>query len=359
MPVGAVIWRVEDPADGGALRMVRPNRGASRASGVDLRQFVGRTMAEAFPPFAESGIPDRMLEVAFHGGEPFDMGLIEYGDGNVESGTFEVSAYRLDDDHLVVQYRNVTEREGLLADLAGRNAELERLRDKLVASNEELQRFACVASHDLQAPARRVAAFCDLISDTPGLPPETQKFLGYAVTASRGMMTLIQDLLDYARADQDEFSVGPVPIGPSLERSTDSLQVEIEESGAELVLPNTDASVQATPTLVDQLLTNLIGNAVRYRRPQAAHRVEVRVEDEGEFIRIDVQDNGIGFRQEDVDRMFQPFIRLVGGAYKGTGIGLALCARLVTRLGGSIEASGVPDEGATLSIRLPASLPGT
>ena len=337
MPIGVVVWRVEHPTDGGKLRMVRPNTGASRASGIDLRPFIGQTMEEAFPPFAASGAPDEMLRVAFHGGETLELGRIEYADGNIEKGWYAASAYRLDDQHLVVQYRNVTEEEQLLRDLAVANAELER--------------FAYFASHDLQAPVRQIMAFCELVREADVLDDDTRGYLGYAIDASERMGNLIRDLLNYARADRGPMRLVAVPVSTLLSAAVDDLQTLMAENQAEVVLPTTELQVLAPTGLGGMVLFNLLNNAMKFSRPGVAPRVVVRAVADGERVRVEVQDNGIGFDPERLDDVFTPFKRLVSNDdYAGSGLGLAFCKRVMARAGGALEGTGVPGEGSTFTV---------
>lgn len=342
LPIGAVIWRVEDPHDGGQLRMVRPNRGASAASGADFRQFIGMTMAEAFPPFVASGLPDRVLEVAFHGGETLDMGLVHYGDDKLRPGVFAVSAYRLDDQHVVVQYRNVTEQERLLVELG--------------EANEELKRFAHLASHDLQAPVRRVLAFCEIVRDGAELDPQHRSYLDFAVSESGRMLELIRALLAYAQASQGPLDVGPQRVADMFERVLSSLQGQVESSGAHVHTDDGGLVLLAPERLGQQVLFNLVGNGLKFCRPGVPPEVHVTASRDGEFVRIDVADNGVGFDPAKAESIFQPFRRLVTTSeFPGTGVGLALCKSIAERSGGRIEARSTPGEGSVFSVWFPAA----
>jgi signal transduction histidine kinase len=340
LPMGAVIWRVEDPVDGGKLRMVRPNRGASKASGADLRQFIGMTMAEAFPPFVASGLPDKMLEVAFHGGEHFDIGLVPYQDDKLQHGVFAVSAYRLDDEHLVVQYRNVTEQERLLAELA--------------LANEELKRFAHLASHDLQAPVRRVLAFCEIVRDKAELDEQNRSYLNFAISESGRMLELIRALLAYAQASQGPLDVQPLAVSDMFERVHSDLQGLVDSSGARIQADHGDLVLLAPDRLGEQVLFNLVGNGLKFTRPGVAPEIGLKATLDGEFVRIDVSDNGVGFDPEKSAAIFEPFRRLVTTSqFQGTGVGLALCKSVTERSGGRIEVDSTPGEGSVFSVWFP------
>lgn len=356
IPIGAVIWRVEDPQDGGKLRMVRPNAGASKASGVDLRQFIGQTMAEAFPLFAASGIPDQILQVALHQGKTLDLGLVEYSDDKIGSAVNTVSAYRLDDQHVVVQYRNVSEREQLLRDLAAQNAQLEQTQQELVAANEELARFAQVASHDLQAPVRQVRSFCELVLEDEPLQPEAREFLTYAVNACVHMTQLIQDLLAYARASQGDLELGPVSVQTLVDSALHQLRGPIEQARAEVTFGDLDLTVMAPRRLGSQIVFNLVGNALKFHRAGVPPVVSISATRDGDLVCITITDNGIGFDPARKAQIFEPFSRLVlQSEYAGTGIGLALCQRIAGRSGGSIDADSTPGEGSVFTLRLQAA----
>lgn len=354
MPVGAVIWRVEHPTDGGRLRMVRPNRGASLASGVDLRAYIGQTMAEAFPPFAASGLPDQMLQVVFHGDSRLDLGLVAYDDDHIAPGTYQVSAYRLGDEHLVVEYVSVTERERLIRDLERQNAELTETREALMSLNEELSHFAHVASHDLQAPARHVRMFGELALGQQTLVDPARAHVSRMVEASKRMGGLISDLLTYAGAGRGPLALEAVSVLGILDQAARDLEDLVSETSAVIHLPDEPLVVWGHGTLLGQVMVNLLGNALKFVPEDTVPEIHVTAAADDGGVLLTIRDNGIGFDPDKKDVIFKPFERLSAGRVPGSGIGLAFCKRLVERLGGRISADATPGVGAVFTLWLPA-----
>jgi|GEM_PF-1050711 len=230
-----------------------------------------------------------------------------------------------------------------------------RLRAReLARSNEELQQFAYVASHDLQEPLRMVASYTQLLARRyqGKLDADADTFIHYAVDGVTRMQQLIQDLLAYSRVGTQGREPRPVDANRALERAKDNLRVALEESGADFragPLP----TVLADETQLAQLFQNLIGNALKFHG-DSPPRVEVTAEARGAEVRFSVRDWGIGIDAQDFERIFVIFQRLHGKeAFPGTGIGLAICKKIVERLGGRIGVESRPGEGSTFWFTLP------
>ncbi|AFZ65669.1 PAS domain-containing sensor histidine kinase [Deinococcus peraridilitoris] len=225
---------------------------------------------------------------------------------------------------------------------------------QLEFSNRELQDFASVASHDLQEPLRKVQAFADRLKSryAAELGDDGRDYLDRMQAAAFRMQALINDLLSLSRVTSRAQPFGPVDLADIVQAVVCDLEVTIERQGAQLrvgalpVLPG-DA------TQLRQLMQNLIGNALKYHRdtPQV---IEVRAEVNGDSCVIEVQDQGLGFDEKYLDRIFTPFQRLHGrGKYEGTGMGLAIVRKIVERHGGTITARSTPGEGSTFIVSLP------
>jgi signal transduction histidine kinase len=232
--------------------------------------------------------------------------------------------------------------------LAATNRALER-------SNRELEQFAHVSSHDLQEPLRMIRSFSQLFMRRHGssLDDDGRELLGYVVDGAERAQLLVADLLEYSRVGSSDRGFEPVPLDELLERAIDVLADAIEEADARVHRESVLPTAYGDPTQLQRLFVNLIGNSLKYRRPE--HRCEVRVEVEqtGHELRVSIHDNGIGFDDEHATRVFKMFQRLhARDEYDGTGIGLAICERIVERHGGTIEATGRPGEGATFSFTL-------
>ncbi len=229
------------------------------------------------------------------------------------------------------------------------------LQDSLTESNSALEQFAHVASHDLQEPLRTMGAYAQLLVKKyhGKLDSEADTFLGFLVSGSARMTALVRDLLAYARLTTEEQRPCSIALDEDLEAALTHLAEAITESGACI-------THDPLPTLpVDRgqmvrLFQNLIGNAVKYRKNDEVPRVHISAELNGTDWIISVRDNGIGFQPEYASAIFAPFKRLhTADEYPGTGVGLAICRRIVQAQGGRIWAESEPGKGTTFSFTLP------
>lgn len=248
--------------------------------------------------------------------------------------------------HVIVH--DVTDRERFQAELQENTA-------KLAATNAELEQFSYVASHDLQEPLRTIASFLQLLERRYGaqLDGEAHEFIAFAVDAASRLQSMIRDLLDYSRVGTRGAPFAPTDMNAELETVRANLARAIAESGAEVTgapLP----VVLADRVQMQSLLQNLIGNALKYRRPDAPPRIHVSaVEEQARWV-FRIADNGIGIEPQYFDRIFQVFQRLhTREKFGGTGIGLALCRKIVERHGGTIWLESQPGEGTTFLFSLP------
>jgi signal transduction histidine kinase/HAMP domain-containing protein len=238
-------------------------------------------------------------------------------------------------------------------------ARLNRLLVELERSNKELELFAYVASHDLQEPLRMVSSYTQLLERrySDKLDDDAREFIGYAVDGANRMQRLINDLLEFSRVSTRGKPPERTDVAEVLGNVRLNLSVAIEETGA-LVTNDLMPVVRADAGQLGQLLQNLVGNGIKFRNggnPQV-HVRAVENEDHWEF---SVRDNGIGIEQQYFDRIFVIFQRLhTKGDYPGTGIGLALCKRIIERHGGKIWVESKPAEGSTFFFTIP-KLPHT
>ncbi|MEW6422783.1 MAG: ATP-binding protein, partial [Deinococcota bacterium] len=258
----------------------------------------------------------------------------------------------------VVMFQDVTERQRAQAALEEAIASLQR-------SNQELEQFAYVASHDLQEPLRTVGSYADLLARRyqGQLDPRADQYLAYMQDAVARMRSLIQDLLGFARVGRTGTEPQPVPLEEVLRQAAQNVQGALEATGGTLSW-DTPQTVWGHPGLLVQLFTNLIGNGLKFAREGVPPAVRVTARQEGQQVRIEVQDNGIGIAPEYHERVFAIFQRLNRReAYPGNGIGLAICRKIAEQNGGSISLTSVPGEGTTFHLTLPLpptpSRPGT
>ncbi|WNG23628.1 PAS domain-containing protein [Cystobacter fuscus] len=252
--------------------------------------------------------------------------------------------------------------EALSQGLERRRAELalQAHATELARSNEELQQFAYVASHDLQEPLRMVASFTQLLARRykGRLDSDADEFIAFAVDGVTRMQRLIQDLLAYSRVGTKGHEFKPVEAGQALDKALANLKTLVDETGASITqgpLPR----VMADESQLTQLFQNLVGNSLKFRGPKPP-RIRVDAERQGDSWRFTVSDNGIGIEPQYFERIFIIFQRLHNKEdYPGTGIGLAICKKIVERHGGRIGLESHPGQGTVFWFTLPVlpSLP--
>jgi PAS domain S-box-containing protein len=246
--------------------------------------------------------------------------------------------------------RDVTERHRVEQAISRQAAELAR-------SNADLEQFAYVASHDLQEPLRMVGSYTQLLARRyrGKLDADADEFIGYVVEGVARMQALINDLLAYSRVRTRESDMETVEVGRVIDRLLIDLGPSIEEADAEITsdpLP----SVRGDAGQLGQLFQNLVANAIKFHRDSTTPRVQIGAVREGEAWHFSVADNGIGIAPEFRDRIFVIFQRLHSrDEYPGTGIGLAICKKIVERHGGRIWVESEPGEGTTFHFTLPAA----
>ncbi|HKS17509.1 MAG TPA: ATP-binding protein, partial [Planctomycetota bacterium] len=231
--------------------------------------------------------------------------------------------------------------------------DLKSVEEELVRSNEELQRFAYVASHDLQEPLRSVSSFLQLLQRKykGKIDSDADEYIGFAVDGAHRMKQLIGDLLAYSRVDSQAKPLKPVALGAVLDVSLENLKTAIQDSGASIVrdpLPTVDAD----GAQLAQVFQNLIGNAIKFRGERPLEiRIGAERTESGWTIRV--RDNGIGIEPQYAERIFVIFQRLNGQKYPGSGIGLSICKKIVERHKGRIWMESTPGAGTTFSFTLP------
>lgn len=224
---------------------------------------------------------------------------------------------------------------------------------KLASSNTDLQQFAYVASHDLQEPLRAVTGFLTLLSNKlgPNLDEDNQRYIKHAVDGAHRMKSLINDLLTYARVESRGKEFEPVDLAKVIQRIEEDLSVAITESSATIVAKNLP-TIDGDFSQLCQLFQNLIGNAIKFRS-EAPPVIEVKFESQEKEWLGSIKDNGKGFDMEHAERIFVIFQRLQGREQAaGTGIGLALCKKIVERHGGRIWVESAPGKGSTFFFTL-------
>jgi two-component system, chemotaxis family, sensor kinase Cph1 len=258
----------------------------------------------------------------------------------------------------VVEIDGAVELRKAIVNIVLRQAEeLALLANDLERSNAELKKFAYVASHDLQEPLNQVANYVQLLEMRYGeaLDRDAKEFIGFAVDGVNLMQTLIDDVLVYSKVDLMGIEWGLTEVETSLNRALSHLRGRMNETGA-IVTWDPMPTIVADSTQLTQLFQNLIGNAIKFRKPEETVRIHLSVQRQEENWLFSVQDNGIGFEQQFSDRVFVIFQRLhTRDEYPGSGMGLTICKKIIECHRGQIWVEAEPGRGATFSFTIPVS----
>jgi signal transduction histidine kinase len=250
-----------------------------------------------------------------------------------------------------------------------RTHELQEMNQALEASNHELQQFASVASHDLKEPLRKIQLFGTILRDRHlGNNPDALQYMERVVNSSERMTRLINDLLKYSRLSADK-AFEPVDVNATINEILSDLELSVQDKQAAITVEQIPV-LQAIPGQLRQALQNIISNALKFTRPGVIPAIQVKgervekkefesaVAADGSYCRITISDNGIGFNELYLPKIFNLFQRLHGSeAYEGTGIGLAIAKKVVEKHQGIISAHSIENEGATFVMVLPMEQP--
>ena len=333
-------------------RIASWNKGAERIKGYRAEEIVGQHFSRFYPPAdIANQKPERELQVAASEGRFEDEDWRIRKDGSRFWANVVVTALR-DASGSVNGFVKIT--RDLTARKDAEN-ELKRYAEELKRSNQELEHFAYVASHDLQEPLRTVSSFSQLLARRyeGKLDAEADEFIAFIVEGAMRMQTLINDLLAFSRIGTRGDPLAPVDCGEIFQAAKENLEVAIAESGAVITNDPLPALV-GDQTQLAQLFQNLFSNAIKFRRPEEAPRIHVSAVWQDGAWQFSVRDNGIGIATQYFERIFVIFQRLHGREeYSGTGIGLAICKKIVERHGGRIWVESEPGTGSTFYFTIP------
>ncbi|HEY9687411.1 MAG TPA: PAS domain S-box protein [Coleofasciculaceae cyanobacterium] len=258
--------------------------------------------------------------------------------------------------NIIVGYRSEQQRRKLVRDLKVSERALKIYAARLERSNKELEQFATIASHDLQAPLRKVLMFSDFLQATASsrLSSEDRDYLDRIQVASHRMQKLISDLLLLSRVTRKGQPFRPVNLRSTLQEVLSDLEEPIQKSHARIEIGDM-MTIEADPTQMQQVLQNLISNAIKFHKPDEPPVVRVGIQTlDNKICRIIVEDNGIGFDEKYQERIFEVFERLhTEKQYEGTGMGLAIVRKIAERHGGTVQARSHPGQGSIFTVTLP------
>jgi PAS domain S-box-containing protein len=341
-------------------RIISWNEGARRIKGYTLNEVVGKYFSIFYPEEdIRSGKPAHELKVAREVGKYEEEGWRLRKDGSRFWANIVITAVYNTDGSLIgfsKVTRDLTERkesERALRDSHDRYRKLaEELRitnDELSYANQELEQFTSIVSHDLQEPIRTIKSFLQLIDMklTSGQYDGLKSYIGKSVQAANRMRELIHNLLHYSQLGKNELVAGQVNTDELFNKAVQNLRTHIEASGAEVSFESEVTNIEGDPVQLLQLIQNLLSNAIKFT-DNVKPRIKIRCTEEDGHVKFAVSDNGIGIAKGDLEKVFDIFRRLdTRKDYPGTGIGLAICKKIVDRHHGRIWPESVPGKGTT------------
>ena len=256
-----------------------------------------------------------------------------------------------------VRRRRRSERDlrAAAARLQDMTEQLEKANNALLRSNDDLEQFAYIASHDLKEPLRVISQYAQLFSERYGreIEPRQEKYLRYISEGAERMSALVRDLLEYSRVTTDRVSFEPVDCHDVMDRVLSNLQPALAESGGKVIVKGPLPTLYANSSQLEQLFQNLIGNSLKFRSA-VPPEITLAVQSGSAGQTIAVADNGIGIDPAYHDRIFNIFQRLhTRDQYSGTGIGLAVVRRILQRHEAKIEVESHPGKGTTFFLTFP------
>lgn len=340
LPVGLAVLRVDDPGDPEGWLIVELNPSGLRLAGAAAENPAGTRLLDFAPDLRGGELTRACAEAAKH---DRSVELPDFSSARVPGARFALSVFPLGAPFVGVAFENVTARKAA--------------EEALARSNADLSEFAYVASHDLQAPLRKIAAFAEQLGLRLATQrdPTAQDYLARIGRSVAGLQGLIESLLELARVDANteeprEVSLAGVAgeVLEDLKETIDGLRAKVEVGD----LP----AVMGDHAQFRRLLHNLLGNALKFTSPGRAPRVRLRGgQREDGLCELIVEDDGVGFDMEFAGRLFQPFTRLHSRKeFPGSGMGLAICRKIAERHGGAISVQSSPGRGTRVTVAFPA-----
>jgi PAS domain S-box-containing protein len=332
------------------LRFVRFNKAGEKLIGISRDVMLGKNDYDLFPKEQADFFIEKDRE-ALRKGEPFDIPE-EYLDTKMGKKILHTKKVTIRDEQGSPKYLL-----GISDDVTEIKLAEKKLKETMVdleRSNKELEQFAYVASHDLQEPLRTVASFCQLLEKRyqNQLDDKGKEYINYAVDGSKRMQVMIDELLSYARVGKKNVEREQVDLNKVIDKILLDLKVMVKESKAKIIVAPLPVVI-ANQMQMTQLFQNLIVNALKFKSQHNAV-VEINAEQKEQGWEFVVKDNGIGIKEEYFEQIFVIFQRLHSkAAYAGTGIGLALCKKIVENYGGQIWVTSKGEQGTAFYFTIP------
>lgn len=332
------------------------NKGAEKIKGYPEKEIVGKNFSCFYlKEDRETGLPEHLIKEAALNGRAKHEGWRLRKDGSTFWGYIVITALHGDNEEVIgfsKVTRDLTERK-LAEDRRDRDAR------NIALQNKQLEEFAYITSHDLQEPVRKIQTFAKLLEKNISDEGQVQKYLEKINLSANRMVTLIKSVLDYSRLSQTQEQFIDTDLNTVLQAVKEDFEVLFTEKDVTIIADDLPV-IKAIPIQMHQLFFNLIGNSIKFNTHEPLVEISAgkfmdndkHFDSETEYLLLQFTDNGIGFDQKYADQAFQPFKRL-NSDYSGTGIGLALCKRIVDNHKGYIEVRSAVNKGTTFEIYLP------
>jgi PAS domain S-box-containing protein len=352
----------------GQLVLIDANPAADAILGIEHKPLIGKTMEEAFPGLSQTDVPLRYREAA-HTGTSWKAEQVAYDHDTIHSA-FEVHAFQISAERMVAAFLDIAERKRI-------EHEREQLLRELDRKNNELESIVYAASHDLRSPLLNVMGFGKLLQSASqdlhqkiealNLPPEKlQEFQGllekripqalhFITTSASKMDVLINGLLRLSRLGRAALFIEDLNMNQLFQSVLDAMHFQIEKAEAKVIMEDLPAC-KADAAQINQVFTNLLDNALKYRDPVRPLQITISSQPYGQHIVYTIEDNGLGIAQEHQEKIWDLFHRLdPTGAVPGEGLGLTLVVRILDRNNGRVWVESQPGKGSKFYVALPAS----
>lgn len=343
----------------GIMETVNP--AAAKIFGYQIQELIGNNISLLMPD-PDRSRHDQYLNAYLNSGHAKIIGIGREVIGRRKDGKLFPFRLAISEVSATVGARIFT---GIIHDLTKQKEDENKLlkyAEELERSNRELEEFAYVSSHDLQEPLRKIQTFGSRIEEMEAehLSKKGKDYLSRMLSASLRMQGLINDLLSFSRVSAKSKVFKLVDLNQIMKDVLSDLEILIQETQARIVVKPLPA-IEADPTQMRQLFQNLISNAIKFKGDSppvvTIEANEIQATEEQALVELSFSDNGIGFEEKYLDRIFQIFQRLEGRKFDGSGIGLAVCKRIANKHGGTITAKSAPGKGATFFVTLQKSHP--
>ncbi|HEX8037677.1 MAG TPA: PAS domain S-box protein [Chryseosolibacter sp.] len=348
------------------------NKGAQKIKGYTADEILGKHFSIFYSPDdRRRGIPEKVLHEAASNGKALHEGWRLRKDGSAFWGSVVMTALHNDDDTLIgftKVTRDLTDKKMTEETLKATSLKLEEKNKELERMNEELSSFAYISSHDLQEPLRKIQTFSDRILELEynNLSDKGKDYFERMQRGAQRMQKLIHDILAYSRTTTSDKRLEETDLNEILKQSKNELEIQISEKNA-VIESQPLPTLKVIPFQIQQLFNNLLSNALKFSKADVPPHIVVSSETVNadavqgiyspsatRYLHISIADNGIGFEPVYEKKIFEVFQRLHGRAeYGGTGIGLAICKKIVENHHGVLRAESIPNQGATFHIYLP------